>query len=71
MGRAGLRRGADLVLFPEMALTGYPVEDLALRQSFVEDVADLDRPGSPADFMAAASATWWRSSAILTRPTTS
>jgi NAD+ synthase (glutamine-hydrolysing) len=28
--------GADLVLFPEMALTGYPVEDLALRQSFVE-----------------------------------
>jgi NAD+ synthase (glutamine-hydrolysing) len=30
------RAGADLVLFPEMALTGYPVEDLALRQSFVE-----------------------------------
>lgn len=29
-------RGADLVLFPEMVLTGYPVEDLALRQSFVE-----------------------------------
>jgi NAD+ synthase (glutamine-hydrolysing) len=28
--------GAQLVLFPEMALTGYPVEDLALRQSFVE-----------------------------------
>ena len=28
--------GAHLVLFPEMALTGYPVEDLALRQSFVE-----------------------------------
>jgi NAD+ synthase (glutamine-hydrolysing) len=28
--------GADLVLFPEMVLTGYPVEDLALRQSFVE-----------------------------------
>jgi NAD+ synthase (glutamine-hydrolysing) len=30
------RADADLVLFPEMALTGYPVEDLALRQSFVE-----------------------------------
>ena len=30
------RAGAHLVLFPEMALTGYPVEDLALRQSFVE-----------------------------------
>ncbi|HET9871644.1 MAG TPA: NAD+ synthase [Propionibacteriaceae bacterium] len=28
--------GADLVLFPEMVLTGYPVEDLALRQAFVE-----------------------------------
>ena len=25
-----------MVLFPEMALTGYPVEDLALRASFVE-----------------------------------
>jgi NAD+ synthase (glutamine-hydrolysing) len=29
-------RGALVVLFPEMALTGYPVEDLALRASFVE-----------------------------------
>ncbi|MFG3657122.1 NAD+ synthase [Streptomyces sp. NPDC047706] len=29
-------RGAHLVAFPEMALTGYPVEDLALRSSFVE-----------------------------------
>ncbi|MFJ6616344.1 NAD+ synthase [Kitasatospora sp. NPDC091335] len=28
--------GAQLVAFPEMALTGYPVEDLALRGSFVE-----------------------------------
>ncbi|WP_416873409.1 NAD+ synthase [Kitasatospora sp. SC0581] len=28
--------GAQLVAFPEMALTGYPVEDLALRHSFVE-----------------------------------
>ena len=28
--------GAHLVAFPEMMLTGYPVEDLALRSSFVE-----------------------------------
>jgi NAD+ synthase (glutamine-hydrolysing) len=33
--RAALR-GAQVVLFPEMMLTGYPVEDLALRASFVE-----------------------------------
>jgi NAD+ synthase (glutamine-hydrolysing) len=29
-------QGAHLVLFPEMVLTGYPIEDLALRRSFVE-----------------------------------
>jgi NAD+ synthase (glutamine-hydrolysing) len=29
-------RGAHLVAFPEMILTGYPVEDLALRGSFVD-----------------------------------
>jgi NAD+ synthase (glutamine-hydrolysing) len=28
--------GARIVVFPEMMLTGYPVEDLALRASFVE-----------------------------------
>ena len=31
--RAG-DQGADIIAFPEMALTGYPVEDLALRRSF-------------------------------------
>ncbi len=30
------RGGAHLVIFPEMAVTGYPVEDLALRRSFAE-----------------------------------
>jgi len=30
-------RDAHLVAFPEMALTGYPVEDLALRPAFVDD----------------------------------
>ena len=34
--RRASARGADLVLFPEMVLTGYPVEDLALRDSFVD-----------------------------------
>lgn len=29
--------GADLVAFPEMAVTGYPPEDLLLRASFLED----------------------------------
>jgi NAD+ synthase (glutamine-hydrolysing) len=34
--REAVRRGAHLVAFPEMALTGYPIEDLAFRASFVE-----------------------------------
>ena len=32
--REAAAQGADLVVFPEMTLTGYPVEDLALRPSF-------------------------------------
>ncbi|MEV0980954.1 NAD+ synthase [Streptomyces sp. NPDC049915] len=34
--RHSAEQGAHLAVFPEMALTGYPVEDLALRSSFVE-----------------------------------
>jgi NAD+ synthase (glutamine-hydrolysing) len=34
--RRAAQRGALVVVFPEMMLTGYPVEDLALRASFVE-----------------------------------
>ncbi|MFJ1702156.1 NAD+ synthase [Kitasatospora sp. NPDC088346] len=34
--RQAAEAGAQLAAFPEMALTGYPVEDLALRSSFVE-----------------------------------
>ncbi|HET9081215.1 MAG TPA: NAD+ synthase [Trebonia sp.] len=34
--RRAAARGAQVVVFPEMTLTGYPVEDLALRASFVE-----------------------------------
>jgi len=29
--------GADLVCFPELAITGYPPEDLVLRRTFVDD----------------------------------
>jgi NAD+ synthase (glutamine-hydrolysing) len=37
LGRMGEARdlGADIVLFPELAITGYPPEDLLLRPSFV------------------------------------
>ncbi len=31
------RAGADLVVFPELAITGYPPEDLVLRPSFLRD----------------------------------
>jgi NAD+ synthase (glutamine-hydrolysing) len=34
--RHSAEQGAHLVAFPEMVLDGYPVEDLALRSSFVE-----------------------------------
>jgi len=34
--RVAADRGAHLVAFPEMQLTGYPVEDLALRGSFID-----------------------------------
>ena len=33
-------RGADLLLFPELALTGYPPEDLLLRPGFLENCHD-------------------------------
>src|ERR687893_2733953 len=32
--------GADLVAFPELAITGYPPEDLLLRPSFIRDNLD-------------------------------
>jgi NAD+ synthase (glutamine-hydrolysing) len=35
-GRA-TEAGADLICFPELAVTGYPPEDLVLRAAFVED----------------------------------
>jgi NAD+ synthase (glutamine-hydrolysing) len=35
--------GADLVLFPELALTGYPPEDLLLKEHFLADAASALR----------------------------
>ena len=47
--RRAAARGARVVVFPEMMLTGYPVEDLALRASFVEaSIAALHGRGGPA-----------------------
>src|SRR6266571_6250778 len=40
MARAALEAssaGADLISFPELAVTGYPPEDLVLRPQFVKD----------------------------------
>ena len=38
------KAGADVVAFPELALTGYPPEDLLLKPHFVRDnMAALDR----------------------------
>src|SRR5438270_8677861 len=35
--------GADLVLFPELAVTGYPPEDLLLKEHFLADAASAVR----------------------------
>ena len=35
--RRAKRRGADIVAFPELALTGYPPEDLVLKPQFISD----------------------------------
>jgi NAD+ synthase (glutamine-hydrolysing) len=37
--RAARAAGADLVLFPELAITGYPPEDLLLKEHFLSDAA--------------------------------
>src|SRR3981081_621449 len=41
--RQAARQGARLIVFPEMMLTGYPVEDLALRASFALASIDTGR----------------------------
>ena len=49
--RRAARQGARLIVFPEMMLTGYPVEDLALRTSFV--AASIEALRSAAERLAA------------------
>jgi len=50
--RAGMREaraaGAQLALFPELALTGYPPEDLLLKEHFLADAAAALRQLAPA-----------------------
>src|SRR5215218_6516602 len=42
--------GAELVLFPELVLTGYPPEDLLLKEHFLRDVGEaLDAVAAEAD----------------------
>ncbi|MBV9837742.1 MAG: NAD(+) synthase, partial [Solirubrobacterales bacterium] len=46
---AARQAGAQLVLFPELALTGYPPEDLLLKEHFLSDArASLERVASRA-----------------------
>ena len=52
--RTGMRvageAGAEIVLFPELALTGYPPEDLLLKEHFLADArAALDRIAATTD----------------------
>ncbi|MCH7719107.1 MAG: NAD+ synthase, partial [Chloroflexi bacterium] len=43
-------QGCDLVAFPELAVTGYPPEDLLIRSAFIEDArAALERLARDAD----------------------
>ncbi len=42
--KAAEKKGADIVIFPELATTGYPPEDLLLKKKFVDSNMDaLDR----------------------------
>ena len=49
--RAAAEAGAQLIAFPEMMLTGYPIEDLVFRNSFVD--ASVDALGRLARDLAA------------------
>ena len=48
------RAGAQLVVFPELAITGYPPEDLLLKEHFLRDArATVDRIAADVDDMVA------------------
>lgn len=42
------KMGADVVLFPELMVTGYPPEDLLLKKSFIEDCRETLKKIAPA-----------------------
>ncbi len=41
------KMGADIVLFPELMLTGYPPEDLLFKKSFIEDCRETLKKVAP------------------------
>ncbi len=48
----GVEAGADLIVFPELSLTGYPPKDLLLQEGFLEEAVAQGRAlieGSPAE----------------------
>jgi NAD+ synthase (glutamine-hydrolysing) len=59
--RQARSQGADLVVFPELAITGYPPEDLLLRPSFVRAAREsLDEIATAADgIVALVGAPWF------------
>ena len=34
---SGIRSDADLIIFPELAISGYPPQDLLFKKSFIDD----------------------------------
>ena len=60
--------GASLVVFPELALTGYPPEDLLLKTHFLEAAAARARRSWPP--RPAGSSRWWASPSGRTTSTT-
>ena len=70
--RRAAAHGARVAVFPEMMLTGYPVEDLALRASFVTaSIATLHAVAGGSRPRASASWPWspdtWTAGPILPR----